>query len=397
MRYDFDAYLDRRNTDSLKCDFCELEYGLKDIIPMWVADMDLPSPQPIVEALKKRAEHPAYGYTLAPASYWESIIRWMKARHGWDVRREWLSKSPGVVPALNLCVQAFSRPGDKVVIQTPVYHPFFSAVENNGRRIIRNPLMVENGRYLMDTEDLEKRIDGRTRMLILCSPHNPVGRVWTKEEIERLGRICVRKDLLVISDEIHGDLVFNGHKHVPAASVSPELAERTITCLAPSKTFNVAGLSTSVIIASNPKLLGLFDTQAEKAGLTFGNTFGIVALEAAYTQGAEWLDQLLPYLEANIDLAAAFFETRVPKIRFLRPEGTYLALLDCRILGMNQEALDDFFLRKAGVLFDEGTIFGEELRGFERMNLACPRSTLREALERIEKAVNALCSNGHKT
>ena len=390
MRYDFDAYLDRRNTDSLKCDFCELEYGLKDIIPMWVADMDLPAPQPVVEAVKKRAEHPAYGYTLTPASYWESIIRWMKARHGWDVRREWLSKSPGVVPALNLCVQAFSRPGDKVVIQTPVYHPFFSAVENNGRRIIRNPLMVENGRYLMDTEDLEKRIDGRTRMLILCSPHNPVGRVWTKEEIERLGRICVRKDLMVVSDEIHGDLVFNGHKHVPAASVSPELAERTITCVAPSKTFNVAGLSTSVIIASNPKLLGLFDTQAEKAGLTFGNTFGIVALEAAYTQGAEWLDQLLPYLEANIDLATAFFETRVPKIRFLRPEGTYLALLDCRVLGMNQEALDNFFLRKAGVLFDEGTIFGEELRGFERMNLACPRSTLREALERIERAVNAL-------
>jgi len=390
LRYDFDAYLDRRNTDSLKCDFCELEYGLKDIIPMWVADMDLPAPQPVVEAVKKRAEHPAYGYTLTPASYWESIIRWMKARHGWDVRREWLSKSPGVVPALNLCVQAFSRPGDKVVIQTPVYHPFFSAVENNGRRIIRNPLMVENGRYLMDTEDLEKRIDGRTRMLILCSPHNPVGRVWTKEEIERLGRICVRKDLMVVSDEIHGDLVFNGHKHVPAASVSPELAERTITCLAPSKTFNLAGLSTSVVIASNPKLLGLFDTQAEKAGLTFGNTFGIVALEAAYTQGAEWLDQLLPYLEANIDLATAFFETRVPKIRFLRPEGTYLALLDCRVLGMNQEALDNFFLRKAGVLFDEGTIFGEELRGFERMNLACPRSTLREALERIERAVNAL-------
>jgi len=390
LRYDFDAYLDRRKTDSLKCDFCELEYGLKDIIPMWVADMDLPAPQPVVEAVKKRAEHPAYGYTLTPASYWESIIRWMKARHGWDVRREWLSKSPGVVPALNLCVQAFSRPGDKVVIQTPVYHPFFSAVENNGRRIIRNPLMVENGRYLMDTEDLEKRIDGRTRMLILCSPHNPVGRVWTKEEIERLGRICVRKDLMVVSDEIHGDLVFNGHKHVPAASVSPELAERTITCLAPSKTFNLAGLSTSVVIASNPKLLGLFDTQAEKAGLTFGNTFGIVALEAAYTQGAEWLDQLLPYLEANIDLATAFFETRVPKIRFLRPEGTYLALLDCRVLGMNQEALDNFFLRKAGVLFDEGTIFGEELRGFERMNLACPRSTLREALERIERAVNAL-------
>jgi cystathionine beta-lyase len=390
MKYDFDAYLDRRNTGSLKCDFCELEYGLKGIIPMWVADMDLPAPQPVVEAIKKRAEHPAYGYTLNPASYWESIIRWMKARHGWDVRREWLSKSPGVVPALNICVQAFTHPGDKVVIQTPVYHPFFSAIENNGRRVVRNPLKVENGRYLMDTEDLEKRIDARTRMLILCSPHNPVGRVWTKEEIERLGRICVRKDLMVISDEIHGDLVFNGHKHVPAASVSPELAERTITCVAPSKTFNVAGLSTSVIIASNPKLLGLFDTQAEKAGLTFGNTFGIVALEAAYTHGAEWLDQLLPYLEANMDLAAAFFETRVPKIRFLKPEGTYLALLDCRDLGMDQEALDDFFLRKAGVLFDEGTIFGKELRGFERMNLACPRPVLKQALERIEKAVNAL-------
>ena len=390
MRYDFDAYLDRRNTSSLKCDFCELEYGLKDIIPMWVADMDLPAPQPVVEAIKKRAEHPAYGYTLNPASYWESIIRWMRVRHGWDVRREWLSMSPGVVPALNLCVQAFSRPGDKVVIQTPVYHPFFSAIENNGRHVVRNPLTVKNDRYLMDYEDLEKRIDGRTRMLILCSPHNPVGRVWTREEIGRLGGICVRKDLIVVSDEIHGDLVFSGHRHVPTASVSLELAERTITCMAPSKTFNVAGLSTSVVIASNPRLLGLFDNQAETTGLTFANTFGVVALEAAYTHGEEWLNQLLPYLETNMDFTAAFFEARVPKIRFLRSEGTYLALLDCRALGMDQAALNDFFLRKAGVLFDQGTIFGEELRGFERMNLACPRSVLKQALERIERAVGEL-------
>jgi cystathionine beta-lyase len=291
---------------------------------------------------------------------------------------------------LNLCVQAFTRPGDGVVIQTPVYHPFYSAVENNGRRIVGNPLRFESGRWTMDLENLAAAIDDRTRMLILCSPHNPVGRVWTRDELAKLGAICVEHDLVVVSDEIHGDLVFGGRRHVPTATVSRELAERTITCLSPSKTFNIPGLFTSVVLSSSSRLLGLFDKQAERCGLTMGNVFGIAALEAAYARGAEWLDRLLPYLEKNMDYAEKAFAARIPRIRFLKPEGTYLVLLDCRALGMPQKALDDFFLKKAGVLFDEGPHFGEALAGFERMNLACPRSVLEKAIGRIERAVSSL-------
>jgi cysteine-S-conjugate beta-lyase len=390
MRYDFGRLLDRRGTASLKCDFCELEHGLENVIPMWVADMDLPSPAPVAEAIRRRAEHPAYGYTLFPESYWEAIAGWLKARLGWEIRREWLSGSPGVVPALNFCVRAFSRPGGKVLIQPPVYRPFSTAVEGNGRRLVRNPLRFEGDRIFMDLEGLEAAIDGETRVILLCNPHNPVGRVWTREELEGLGEICVRRDLIVVSDEIHSDLVFDGRKHVPAMTVSAALADRTIALMAPSKTFNLAGLATSFVVASNPDLLKAFESEVRGVGLFMGNVFGIVALEAAYRHGAEWLDQLLPYLEGNIAFAAEFFRTRVPRIRFRAPEGTYLALLDCRALGLPQTDLDDFFLRKAGVLFDKGTLFGPELEGFERMNFACSRPVLREALERIARAVDAL-------
>ena len=390
MRYDFDRVLDRRGTASLKCDFCKLEYGLEGVIPMWVADMDLPVPAPVAEAVRKRAEHPAYGYTHFPDSFWEAVADWLRTRHGWEVRREWLSRSPGVVPALSLAVRAFSRPGEKVVIQTPVYHPFTTAVEANGRRLVRNPLKVESGRFVMDLDGLEAALDAGTRLLLLCSPHNPVGRVWTGEELARLGEIVVRRDLVVVSDEVHHDLVLGGRRHVPTALAAAGLEDRTVTLLAPSKTFNVAGLQTSIVVASNPGLLKAFDAEAESAGLTMGNIFGVVALEAAYRHGAEWLEQLLPYLEANMAFAADFIARRVPRLRFLEPEGTYLALLDCRGLGMRQAELDDFFLRKAGVLFDEGTLFGPELEGFERMNLACARPVLGEALERIARAVDAL-------
>jgi len=291
VRYEFDKVLDRRGTASLKCDFCELEYGLEDVIPMWVADMDLPVPAPVVEAVRKRAEHPAYGYTRFPESFWQAIVGWLKARHGWEVRREWLSSSPGVVPALNFCVRAFAPPGGKVVIQPPVYHPFYAAVEGNGRRLARNPLKAAGDGWAMDLEGLEAAIDGETRALLLCNPHNPVGRVWTREELERLGEICVRRELIVISDEIHSDLVFGGRRHVPTATISPALADRTIALLAPSKTFNLAGLSTSVIVASNPDLLKAFETEVRSVGLSGGNVFGIVALEAAYRAlPFTWLD-----------------------------------------------------------------------------------------------------------
>jgi cystathionine beta-lyase len=293
------------------------------------------------------------------------------------------------VPALNLCVNAFTQPGDAVVVQTPVYYPFFHAVERNGRCLIRNPLVADGGRYRMDLGDLERRIDERTRLLILCSPHNPVGRVWTREELEALGEVCVRRDLIVLSDEIHMDLALAGHRHVPLATVSPALAERTVTLVAPSKTFNVASLNMSLVVASNASLLARYEAAFDSAGLIIASLFGTVALEAAYRHGADWLDQLLEYLEGNADVADRFIGERLPDLRFIRPEGTYLALIDCRRLGMPQPELDEFFLRKARVYFDSGAWFGQESAGFERINLACPRSTLTEALERMEVAIRA--------
>ncbi|MGB4705397.1 MAG: PatB family C-S lyase [Candidatus Saccharicenans sp.] len=391
-KYDFDTVLDRRNTCSLKWEFCEKVLGVPDVIPMWVADMDFPAPPEVVEAVVRRAQHGAYGYPYIPRSFWSAIIDWMKDRHNWEIKREWLSRCHGVVPALNICVQTYTAPGDKIIVQSPVYYPFFSAIENNGRRVVRNPLRFENGRWTMDFDDLRKKIDHRTRMLILCSPHNPVGRVWRREELERLAEICIKHDLLIVSDEIHAEHVYRGHKHIPTASLSPEVASRTITLTAPSKAFNIAGLTTSVVIIPNPKLMNLYQTQLENLGLTVNNIFGLVALEAAYNYGRAWLDALVFYLEDNMDYARQYFEERIRRIKFLKPEGTYLALLDCRDLGLPQKELNEFFLKKARVYFDEGPIFGPELEGFERMNLACPRKILTEALSRIEKAVNELPS-----
>ncbi|MCR4410733.1 MAG: PatB family C-S lyase [Candidatus Saccharicenans sp.] len=389
-KYDFDSVLDRRHTCSLKWEFCEQVLGVPEVIPMWVADMDFPAPPEVVDAVIRRAQHGAYGYPFIPRSFWSAIINWMKVRHNWEIKREWLSRCHGVVPALNICVQTYTAPGDKIIVQSPVYYPFFSAVENNGRRVVSNPLRFDNGTWRMDFDDLKNKIDRRTRVLILCSPHNPVGRVWRKEELEKLAEICLKHELLIISDEIHAEHVYRGHKHIPIASISPEIATRTITLTAPSKAFNIAGLTTSLVIIPNQRLLNLYKTQLDNLGLTVNNIFGLVALEAAYTQGADWLDQLMAYLEDNMDFARNYFEEKIPQIKFLKPEGTYLALLDCRALGLPQKELNEFFLKKARVYFDEGPVFGPELEGFERMNLACPRVTLVEALHRIEKAVREL-------
>ncbi len=390
MKYDFDKIIDRTGTESMKWIYPRKVLGIEDAIPMWVADMDFPAPPAVVEAVARRAAHGVYGYPLVPPSFWKAVIGWQKKRHGWDIPKKWLAKAPGVVPAINFCLRAFTKPGDGIIIQTPVYHPFYYAIENNNRTLIRNSLKFAGGKWTMDFDDLEKKAVGRNRTLILCSPHNPAGRVWTRTELQTLGSICGSRDILVISDEIHAELVFRNHKHIPFASLSPELAERTITCLAPSKTFNIPGLGMAAVVASNPKLLKGYKDEAERAGFELGAVFGIVAFEAAYAHGAEWLDALLVYLEENLDFAERFFTERLSPIQFLRPEGTYLALLDCRRLGLGQEDLNDFFLKKARVYFNDGTMFGEELRGFVRMNFACPRPLLREALERIETALAEL-------
>ena len=386
MKHDFDRIIDRNGTESLKWVYPRKVLGVEDAIPMWVADMDFEAPPEVVGALTRRAAHGIFGYPIVPPTFWDAVIDWQRRRHGWGLSRTWLAKAPGVVPAVNFSVRAFTRPGDGIVVQTPVYFPFFDAVENNGRKLVRNPLVLSDGRWIMDLDDLERKLDG-VRMLILCSPHNPTGRVWTREELEALGELCAAHDVLVLSDEIHADVVFRGHRHLPFASLSPGLGNRTVTCIAPSKTFNIPGLGMAVVVASDPALRAGFQSEAGRAGFELGQIFGIVGLEAAYRHGGPWLDELLVYLEDNTAFTEDFFRERLAPIRFLRPEGTYLALLDCRDLGLEPEALNDFFLNEARVYFNDGPIFGEELRGFVRMNFACPRSLLREALERIAAAL----------
>jgi cystathionine beta-lyase len=389
LKYDFDKVIDRTGTESLKWVYPRKVLGAGDAIPMWVADMDFESPPAVVEALRRRVDHGVFGYPLVPPSFFEAAIGWLRRRHGWEVEKKWMAMTPGIVPALNYCVRAFTGPGDPVIIQTPVYHPFTYAIENNGRRVVRNPLRFDGRRYVMDLDDLRTKIDAPGRMLILCSPHNPVGRVWDRDELEALGRIAVERDLIVIADEIHHDLVYQGHRHHVLAALSPELAQQTITCIAPSKTFNIAGLTTAAVVAANPDLHKKFEDEEERSGFDLGNALGIVAFEAAYRHGETWLEELLPYLEGNVDLVERFLAERVPGIRFIRPEGTYLALLDCRELGIESAKLNDFFLHQCRVYFSDGRIFGEEAAGFVRINFGCPRSVLREALERVERAVKS--------
>jgi cystathionine beta-lyase len=385
MKYDFDRVIERQDTDSIKWKV----YGA-EILPMWVADMDFLAPPQVIDALVQRAQHGVFGYPERPASYYEAMIDWMRARHGWEIKREWLAHSPGVVTALNLAVQAFTQPGDKIIVQPPVYFPFFPIIKNNGRQVVFNPLRAENGYYRMDLADLEKHIDSRTKAVMLCSPHNPVGRVWSKDELAALGEICVRRNVLIFSDEIHSDLVLGGHTHVPLAMLAPEMADITVTLIAPSKTFNIPGLFTSALIIPNPQLHTQFNHMLENMSLNHSNTFGMVGLEAAYRHGAEWLEQLLEYVQGNIDYTIRFFQERVPQIKVACPEGTYLLWLDCRDLGLSHDALRDLFFKQAKVALNEGHTFGAGGEGFMRMNIGCPRSVVQEGLERIERAVNAL-------
>lgn len=386
MQYNFDRVIDRRRTDSVKWSVNEKMFGSQDIISAWVADMDFESPAPVVEALCARAAHGIFGYPIRPAAYYDALINWMHKRHHWEIKTEWLTYSPGVVSGLCIAVHAYTQPGDKVIIQPPVYPPFFSVVRNNGRQLVLNPLRVIEGKYQMDLENLEKQIDARTKMIILCSPHNPVGRVWTRDELTQLGDLCLRKNILIVSDEIHCDLIFRGATHVPLAMLSDALAQNSITTIAPSKTFNIPGLYTAAAIIPNARLRAQFNIVRENFGLEGANVFGIAGFEAAYRAGAEWLDQLLEYLQGNLEFLQDYFEKSIPRIKLTRPEGTYLAWLDCRGLGLDDAALKEWMLKRARVAMNEGHTFGAEGRGFLRLNFGCPRATLAEALQRIADA-----------
>lgn len=389
MKYDFNEYVDRHNTNSIKWDGMEEVFGTNEALPMWVADMDFLSPPKVIETIQKRAKHGVYGYTLRSDEFFNSFIRWMRKRHEWNVKRNWIIAVPGVISALAVAVLAYTKPEDEVIVQPPVYYPFFRTVKGLKRKVVYNPLKLENGKYMMDFDDLKKKITDKTKMLILCSPQNPTGRVWTKEELTALGNICTQRGILVASDEIHSDIVYKEYKHTPMASIEG-FSQSVLTFTAPSKTFNVAGLNTALAVIPNEELLRKFSTLVESMGLGIGNVFGVAATQAAYDFGEEWLEELLNYLKGNLEFLKGFIKEKMPKIKVIEPEGTYLVWLDFREVGMNDQELSNFILNKAKVALDDGFIFGAGGSGFQRINIASPRSMLKDGLERIEKALKEI-------
>lgn len=389
MQYNFDEPVNRIGTDSVKWSALSTQFGNPDAIPMWVADMDFKSPQPVIDALTDRAAHGVYGYGNFAQTFGPTVAAWCRARHGWEVPPEAVVFSPGVLAALSFLISEHSRPGDEILIQPPVYHPFARDIQNLGRTVSTNPLwMDEQGRYHMDFDDL--RAKARTaKMMVLCSPHNPVGRVWTREELQAVADICRENDVFLVADEIHSDLILPGQRHTPILSLDRINPVRTAALLAPSKTFNIAGLHASVAVILDENVRSAFQTKLAHYHVGGPDLFAAVALTAAYESGAEWLDQLLLYLQGNVDLVQSFLAERLPQIRATRPEGTYLMWLDCRGLGMSDDDLETLLHKEAGVVVNMGRIFGAEGSGFIRLNIGCPRGQVEEALRRLERAVSA--------
>lgn len=390
MKYDFDCYVERRGSGSMKWDLLEERFGAGDLAPLWVADMDFRCPPEVCESLNCKVGHGVLGYPTVPDSLFDAVTGWQKKRHGWDVDREWVSWAPGVVAGLAFSLEAYTKPGDGVIIQTPVYPPFHETVELSGRRLVKNPLKRENGRYTFDLEQLEKLVTPTCRTLILCSPHNPVMRVWTRDELEALADLAERKDLLVIADEIHQDLVYSDAKHTCFASLSDGAASRSVTFVAPSKTFNVAGLASSVAIIPNPGLKAAFEKVTDAFDLNQLNLMGQAAMETAYAKCGGWKDEMLSYLEGNRDFVETFIREKMPKVKMDHPEGTYIFWLDFRGYGLSGDALRELLINKAGVALSDGRAFGPEGDGFARLNAGTSRSRLEEGLERIAGALETL-------
>lgn len=388
-KINFNIVVNRKNTNCLKYDFAVRRGRPENVLPLWVADMDFKVAPEITQAIEKRVAHGIFGYSEVKEEYFEAVSAWMEQKHGWHVKEDWLVKTPGVVFALAMAVQAFTEPGDAVIIQQPVYYPFSEVIADNGRRIVDNTLeLKEDGKYHINFEDFEQKVkENHVKLFLLCSPHNPVGRVWTKEEFKKIAAICRKYDVIVVSDEIHEDFVFNG-KHQVFADLSEDAKNRTITCTAPSKTFNLAGLQVSNIWIANPKLREKFKKQIAAAGYSQLNTLGLTACEAAYRYGGEWHAELLGYLKSNLNFLREFLQTRLPEVKLIEPEGTYLVWLDFGSLGLTEEQREELLTKKAGIWLDSGAIFGAAGEGFERINIACPRSILKDALERIERAVH---------
>ena len=395
--YNFDKIINRKGTNCLKYDYAVERGKPADVLPLWVADMDFTVSEEITKSLHAAVDHGIYGDTQPKDAYYNAITNWMEKNHNWKTKREWIMKTPGVVFALGAAVKAFTKPGDAVLIQNPVYYPFTNIIRDNDRRVIDNTLVYEKrvtegkSQYSIDYEDFERKIvQENIKLFILCNPHNPVGRVWTREELQYLGEICLRHHVIVVSDEIHNDFVYPGFEHTMFANVDPRFAEFTVTCTAPSKTFNLAGLQISNIFIPNETLREAFQKEIDRTGYDEPNALGTVACEAAYRGGQEWLDQLRAYLLENLNFLRAYLQEKIPQIHLVEPEGTYLVWLDCSELGISGKELDQFIVEKAGLWLDGGAMFGPSGADFQRVNIACPRATLELALDKLKAAVDNL-------
>ncbi len=389
--YNFDEIIDRRGTCSIKHDFAAERGKPGDLLPLWVADMDFRTPPAVTEALLQAVSHGIYGYSESKQDYYEAVSRWYRDRFGWTVKREWLVKTPGVVYAIACAVRAFTEEKDAVLIQQPVYYPFSEVILSNRRRLINNPLVYEDGIYRMDYKDFEEKIlENNVKLFLLCSPHNPVGRVWTKEELTHIGDICIKHGVIVVSDEIHSDFIYPGYQHHIFADLKEECLMNSIICTAPSKTFNLAGLQISNIFIADQKLRKKFREEIRASGYSQLNTMGLIACKAAYEKGGPWLGELLRYLSGNLELIRNFLKERLPGVRLVEPEGTYLVWLDFHQLGLSEKELEELIVHKARLWLDGGTMFGEEGRCFQRINIACPRELIERALTQLEIAVNSI-------
>jgi cysteine-S-conjugate beta-lyase len=385
-KYDFHKSINRYETASVKWELTKDVFGSSDVLPMWVADMDFEPPEEVQNAISKRASHEVFGYTFVPPSASEAVQQWLKDQSGWEIGRSSVLYSPGVVPSISLAVQAFTSPGDKIMLQSPVYTPFFEMIEKNGRMVVNSPLALVEQRYEIDFQCFEEELKKGIKLFLLCNPHNPGGRVWTKDELLKIGELCAKYGCLILSDEIHSDLVFSPHMHIPIASLSKEFRDISITCIAPSKTFNIAGLQSSAVIIPNEELRDKFKAIQAQQGFFTLNIFGITALEAAYRHGRDWLDQLLSYLQENYEIARSFIERELPSIKVMDLEATYLMWLDCRNLSLPDKELNSLLIEKGKVALEPGTKYGPGGEGFVRMNIACPRETLEEGLKRLKLA-----------
>lgn len=383
----FHTIYNRKNTFSYKWDYLNETFQTDDILPMWVADMDFKAPEPINEAIKERAKHGFYGYTIIDQSIKKSVTNWLKRRHQWEIDEQMLSFSPGVIMSLHIAIQSFTKKDDKILVQTPIYNPFFNIIENGERQIVTNSLVYNDGKYEIDFEDFERKLQQGVKAFILCSPHNPVGRVWTKEELQKIGELCIAYDVLILSDEIHADLVFKNYKHIPIASLSDDIANQTITFMSPTKTFNLAGLQVSYIVTQNREKRAEINKQLRLNGFSMLNTIGIIALQVAYDQCEQWLENLLTIIEHHKNYVKETLESET-SLKVIDSEGTYLVWIDCQSLNMDATELQQFMLTKAKVGLNAGIIYGDEGVQFMRMNIACPEQFLKDGVMRIVNAIN---------